>query len=139
MAFIRARGRTKLMYFPKTASTVLTAGDLVALSSGQLIDATSSTAEHVGVLRKTTASTDADYASTTFLPVEVPVELYVEWLADVTASMTAAQLGIACDLTDAATVNTGATSHKVVRPTQFISATKGLFVINSLYAVKNGS
>ncbi len=127
------------MYFPKTASTAMTAGALVALSSGQLILATSSTAKHVGVVRKTIATTDADYASTTFIPVEVPVELYVTWLADFTASLTAAQIGIACDLTDSATVNTGGTSHKVVTPVQFISSTKGLVVINANLAVADGA
>lgn len=127
------------MYFPKTASTAMAAGSLVILTSGQLVNATSSSTKILGVLRKTTASTDSDYTSTTLIPVEVPIEQYVTWLADVTATFTTSQVGVACDLTDSATVNTGGTSHKVVTPTGFISATKGLVIINSTYNSFNGS
>lgn len=139
MAFKRDQGKTKLMYFPKTASTTLSADSLVILTSGQLVAATSSSSKLAGVLRKAIASTDSDYTSTTLVPVEVPIEMNVTWLADFTASFTAAQVGVACDLTDQNNVNTGGTSHKVVTPTAFISATKGLVVMNGHFSNSNGS
>ena len=139
MAFKRDQGKTKLMYFPKTASTALSADSLVVLSSGYLVAATSSSTKILGVLRKAVASTDTDYASTTLVPVEVPIELYVTWYADITATFTAAQVGVACDLTDALTVNTGGTTHHVVTPTALISTTKGLVIINGNYSTYNGA
>lgn len=139
MAFIRDQGKTKLMYFPKTASTALTVGQLVILTSGQLVGATSSSSKLAGVCRKPVVSTDSDYASATLIPVEVPIEMNVTWLADFTATFSASQVGVACDLTDANNVNTGGTSHKVVTPTSLISATKGLVVMNGHFSNSNGS
>jgi hypothetical protein len=122
------------MYFPKTASTALVAGTFVVLSSGQLVGATSSTTSVLGVLRKNIASTDSDYASTTLVPVEVPIEKYVTWLADFTATFSASQIGTKCDLTDSGHVNTGSNTYNVVTPVGYISATKGLIILNGNYS-----
>lgn len=131
MAFKLRKGKTKTMYLPVTTSTALTKDTLLSFSSGLLIAATSSTAavDHVGVAVKTIASTDSDYATARTIPVQVPVERYTEWEADYTATAVAADIGIETDLTDAATVNRGATSIKAVRMTQFISATKAMVCI----------
>ena len=138
MSFILHKGKTRIAYFPKTASTALAADSLVALSSGYLIAATSSTAKHVGVLRKAVAATDSDYASTTLVPVEVPINDMVEWLAT-TSSAVAADVGNSVDLTDAVTVNRAATSHKVVTIVGIVSATVVRVVLNSVLSVTNGS
>lgn len=139
MAFKRAAGKTKTMYFPKKASTAFADGALVIFDGSGFIDvAISTSAQVIGVIRKTIASTDSDYASATLVPVQVPIELYVEWAA-LTASAVAADVGAQVDLTDSVTVNRGATSHKVVTIVGVRSATEVLVVLNSLYAVKNGS
>lgn len=131
MAFKLRKGKTKTMYLPVTTSTALTKDTLLSFSSGLLIAATSSTAaaDHVGVAVKTIASTDSDYASARTIPVQVPVERYTEWEADYTATAVVGDVGIETDLTDAGTVNRGATSVKAVRMTQFISTTKALVCI----------
>lgn len=139
MAFKRDQGKTKTMYFPKAASTAFTDGALVIFDgSGHVTPAISTSAQLVGVIRKTVASTDSDYASNTMVPVQVPIELYVTWVA-LTASAVAGDVGAQVDLTDSVTVNRGGTSHKVVTITGVRSATEVLVVLNSLYAVKNGS
>lgn len=130
MTFILRQGKTKTMLLPVTTSTVLTKDTLVTFSSGLLIAATSSTAaaDIVGVVRKTIVSTDSDYATARLIPVDVPVERYTVW-EGTTASAVATDIGIETDLTDAGTVNRGATSVKAVRMNKLLSATRGLFWI----------
>lgn len=130
MAFIRHDGRTKLISAPVTTSTVMTSGQLVAYSAGLLVSATSGTlvANLVGVLRKTIASTDSDYATARNVPVEVPLDKNVEWEAD-TASAVAADIGAEVDLTDALTINRGASSIKVAQIREVPTASKVIVVL----------
>ena len=122
------KGKTKFMFLPVTTSTAFTAGDLVTATSGLLTAATSSTTAVllIGVIRHTIASTDSDYATSRLVEVEVPVEKNTEWEC-VTASLVAGDLLAEVDLTDAHTVNRGASSVKVAKPTKVISATLGWF------------
>lgn len=131
MAFRPKAGKTKFVYLPVTPSTAIAAGTLVTFSSGKLIAATSSTAaiDIAGVLKKTIAATDTDYASDRLVAVEVPVEKNCVWEADVTSGLVAADVGAEQDLTDGATVNRGASSVDAVRCVGVISSTKGLFYV----------
>lgn len=130
MTFILRQGKVKTMLLPVTTSTVLTKDTLVTFSSGLLIAVTSGTAaaDIVGVVRKTIASTDSDYATARLIPVDVPVERFTTWEGD-TASAVSTDIGIETDLTNAGTVNRGATSVKAVRMNKLLSATKGIFWI----------
>jgi len=134
MAFTRKKGKTKIMWFPVTVSTAIGVDHLVAWNNaaGTLIEATSSTAVYyiVGVLRKAIAATDADYAVARLVPVEVPVEKYVEWEADVTSGLLSTSPGVYYDITDGDHVATTATDYDVVQCTKYISATKGWFTLN---------
>lgn len=132
MAFIRKRGKTKLMWLPMTVSTAVSVNSLVSFSSGRLIAATTTTAGNViaGVIRHAIVSTDSDYATTRDVEVEVDVEKRVVWEADVTATLVVADVGLYCDLTDASTVNRGATTYDIVQVIGFISTTKGLVHLN---------
>lgn len=131
MSFIKKEGLTKNMSLPVTASTAIAAGALVAWSSGKLIAATSTTAREsiAGVLVKAIAATDADYADERLVEVEVPVEENVVWEADVTSGLVAADRGLFQDLTDASTVNRGASTYDVVQCKTVLSTTKGLFIL----------
>lgn len=133
MAFRRIQGKTKIMWLPVTVSTALSAKSLVAWSSGYLIAATSSTAPstHVGILRKAIAATDSDYATARLVAVEVPVENYVIWEADVTSGLVVADRGLYQDLTDSVTVNRGASTYDAVQCVKVISTTKGHFILNA--------
>ena len=132
MAFIKKQGKSKYMWFPVTPSTAITAGSLVAFSSGKLIAATSTTAGSAiaGVIRHTIAATDTDYASERLVEVEVPVEKNVVWEFPVTSGLVAADTGLYVDLTDALTVNRGAATYDIVQVTQVISSTLGRGVLN---------
>lgn len=133
MAFIRYKGKTKTVWLPMTASTVATKGDIMSWSSGQLIRATSSTTalSHAGVLKKTILATDADYATAgRLVPVEVPLEKNVIWLADFTATLAITDWGAEVDLTDAQTVNRGASSVDAAIVAGFVSTTKGYVTLN---------
>lgn len=120
------QGKVKNMLLPVTPSTVIAKGALVALDSGYLIAATSSTPAHEinGILVKAIAATDDDYADDRMVEVIVPMEknVVVEFSA---AALDATDPGTLADLTDAVTVNQEASTHDVVKITEYISATKG--------------
>lgn len=88
MAFLRHRGKTKLMYFRKTDTTAASSlrdGSLVGITdSGNLTYlANDSTDRVVGVCRLRVAATDTStWQGAPMVPVEVPVEMGVEWLID---------------------------------------------------------
>jgi len=137
MAFTRHKGKTKTMWLPVTTSTTFTKGDIVSWSSGLLIKATSSTTalSHAGVIKKTIAATDSDYATARLVPVEVPVEKNVVWLADFTSGLLTTDIGAEVDLTDVATVNRAASTVDACIIVGYISTTKGYVTIN-FYAGK---
>lgn len=127
--------RTMLKWYPKAASTAFTKNTLVYFNaSGYITPAITTSGDHVGIVLKSVASTDADYALNTLLAVEIPFGKMEEFEADAT-SLTAAKVGTTMDLSDAGTVNGAATSKKVVTLTKYISATKGRFVLNSTFDV----
>lgn len=132
MAFTKYRGKTKTVWLPVTVSTAFTKGDIVSFSSGYLIKATSATTalSHAGVIKKTIASTDSDYATARLVPVEVPVEKNVEWLAPVTSGLVAADVGLLVDLTDAGTINRAASTIDAAQVKSVISSTSGTFILN---------
>ena len=132
MAFKLYKGKTKTIWLPVTASTVLTKDSIVSESSGYLIAATSSTAalSHIGVTPKAVVATDADYAKARLHPVIVPVERNVEWLGDVTSGLVAADVGLLVDLTDSATIDRSASTIDAAMVRKVITSTKGVFVLN---------
>lgn len=136
MSVLAHSGKTKEIPMPVTPSTALTGGTFVTFTSGKLVAATAGTANTniVGVLKNTIAATDEDYADDRLVPVLVPAEKHVEWEIDVTSGLVAADVGLEQDLTDAGTVNRGASTVDVVKCLRVISTTKGIF-----WAKINGS
>jgi hypothetical protein len=124
-------GKTKEVPMPVTPSTAIAAGTLVTFSSGKLVAATSSTAAAniVGILKGTIASTDEDYADDRLVSVLVPTEKHVEYEADVTSGLVAADVGLEQDLTNGATVNRAASTVDVVKCLRVLSTTKGIFLV----------
>lgn len=131
MAFNVSKGKVKTVWLPITPSTDLAKDTLVTFTSGKLVAATSSTAavDIVGILDKEIATTDADYASDRLVPVLVPLEKHVEYRGDVTSGLVATDVGGEFDLTNAGTVNRGASSVDVVKCVKRLSATEGIFFI----------
>lgn len=129
--FTQYSGKTKRIWFPRPASQAFTKGDLVYPNgSGAVIPADSTSGRHIGVIAKTVASTDSDYASAVLVPIDVPMERWVEWRVTASSAVAADVLN-EIDLTDAATANRGASSKDALLVTRFISATELVVVILS--------
>jgi hypothetical protein len=136
---IRKTGRTKIMYYPMTASLPVLKGTLMAMSSGLLIIATSTTEAYdiVGVLDRDIKSTDSDYATAyRMVPIEVPLEKNVEWTADIYGTLVVGDVGAFCDITTAngttttTTVNRGGSTYDIAYVKQFISTSKARVILN---------
>ena len=136
--FVRHKGKTKFMYHGSTASQAIGEGAVVALSSGRLIPAEDDTnpTTIVGVIRHAITSSDPEYGTAgTPVEVEVPVQMFVEWKVDMlsTHDLVNTDQGTYMDLTTADTgleVNGAVSTLNTCFCTGFISASKGLFVLN---------
>lgn len=138
MAFKAIKGRWGLRWYAKTASTAFSNDSLVSWSSGQLIPSTNATDQIAGIIRKAVVAADADYASASLVPVEVPTSPVCEVEADVTTgTLVATSVGDYFDLTDASGVDQSASADDIVLCTGFISGTKGRFIINGMAQTKN--
>ena len=113
-------------YYPKTASTLFTTNEPVALdTTGTLIPYTPGiAAPFLGVIKKAVVATDSDYASTTRVPVEVG-SANTEWVIDATTTAAAAtDVGEYVDYVEATiSVNVGSSSQNDCYVTQVISST----------------
>ena len=137
----RISGKPNVEWYIKTASTAMKNGSVVALTSGQLTAATSSTTAHLGVILRDCISTDADYASAISVPVDVPGPNDV-FEADVKSGVTAAitSIGAQCDFSITSNetfVDTGTNTYHQVLIVGFVSASKVLVKITSLYSYNN--
>ncbi len=137
MAIKLHRGRTKFMWLPMTISHIVTKDALVGWSSGRLIRANNTLAGNqiMGTIRHAITTTDSDYGSARLVEVKVPTEKNVVWECDVTtaAALTSTDQGEFHDLdtTDLGTAfATGSSSIDVGYCVGFISATKGLYILN---------
>lgn len=127
MAFVHSRGPVHIEYYQKTASTAFAFGDAVtvlpsAAGAGTLAKVTSTSPEVLGIILKTVASTDEDYASTTFVPVLVG-EADTEWEVATTGAATTDQ-GEFVDAADEVSVNVAAYTYGVAKIVRVVSATK---------------
>ena len=136
--FKRKNEKHNVRYFAKKASTAFINGGLTNVdSSGWLQPATASTINHVGVILKTVASTDADYASTTFVPVDMcsPTDLFIADVSAGTVAQTA--VGAYYDLNSTGDkVDLSATSVKAVYVQDILDASDQVIVmVNSMAGV----
>lgn len=131
MAIRPKGGRWKTLFMPVTPSTALSNYSLVKFTSGKLVASTAGTAavDNFGILNKVIASTDSDYASDRLVPVLVPTERHAIVEADVTSGLVATDVGGEFDLTDASTIDRGASTVDAVKCIRRISATKGIFMV----------
>lgn len=137
MAFKLVRGLVKTEWFPVTPSTALAINTLVEFTSGKIAaaDADETAGGVRGVLGKTIASTDDDYADDRLVPVIVPAEKHVVWEADATGTFAATDIGVEYGISDSGTVDKAETSTVHFLVTEFISASKvrGYLKINGSY------
>ena len=131
MKFVK--GRTKIMSLPAATSQAFSKNSLVYFNgSGEIIPADATSGDHIGIILKAITSASAEYTTETNVLVEVPMDKMCEIEADATG-LTSESVGLTYDLTDASTVNGSATSIDTVTCVKYISATKGRFVLNSMF------
>jgi len=133
------RGRTKTIYLPWTIGQVIPIGGLVGMTSGQCIPHVAGTAgaAAIGVSLKAITSSSDEYTTQGDIAVQVPIEKGVEWEIDVddTHDLVLLDIGSFFDLSsesgyESDTVDAGESSEDVFQCVGFVSATKGIFVLN---------
>lgn len=135
------KGRTKFIWLPWTIAQTVQEGGLVALHNGQLIPAVVGSAPEIasimGVIRHAVTTASDEYTYQRDVEVQVPIELNVEWIVDVdtTEALILTDIGSYFDLSAVAGltncgVDTGESTYDVFQCVGFISATKGIFVLN---------
>jgi len=129
----RKNGEHNIQYFKKKVSTAFINGALTNIdSNGFLIPATATSVNHVGVILKTVAATDADYASATYVPVDVcrTTDLFI---ADVSAgSVAQTAVGAYYDLNSTGDkVDLSATTVKQVFVQDILAASSQVVIIVS--------
>lgn len=126
------RGNWEKKYFRKRASVAYTANTLVAEHSDDdtITPAVAGSTALVGIVMKTVASTDADYAENTRIPVLVPLDSSSEMMCDTNSDIAITDEGELHDLTDASLVDPAASTTDVLKLKQFVSARKGIYLIN---------
>lgn len=131
--FTRAKGKTELIEVTFAASVAVEEGSLVypnPAGTSEYIKADSTAGSNFGVIRQTIAATDANYASTKKVLIEVPRENNVEWYFTVGAwTFTTADENAYVDLQDEKSVNVDASSKKQIFIRKYISATKGTCIL----------
>ena len=125
------RGGYQTKYFPKKASAAMTAGTFGAFSAAGLMTfATATSSEIAGLIMRTITSADDDYATANVLiPIMVPDEDAVFLSEGEAHSCTEAMNGEFVDITDANTINGGASSLEVIKVEKYIDANTVEFTI----------
>ena len=118
--------QTRVEWYQKKASTTFTFNDLVYIDGdGFLIKAVDGAAiTPLGLIQKTIAATDSDYASATRVPVLVPGP-DAEFLCDVSTG-TAAQTDVGewIDIDDHNSVDVSASTYDIFFVTRYVSGTQ---------------
>ncbi len=127
----RVSGCPNIERYPAPTSQLFGNNELVyADGSGAVIPADSTSGMHFGITKEAITATDPRYTTAGKISIDVLDDNDI-FEADVNGTLTTAMVGNFYDLTDAGNVNVAATSKKVVLCVGFISATKGLFKLNS--------
>ena len=135
------RGHFHTEWYPKTASTAFAYNDLVTILStaagvGTLKLAASTDTRLIGLIQQTVASTDADYASASMVPVLVG-DADAEFIFDVsTGTAATTDIGEMIDLDDENSVDVNAYTLGQVLVTRIISTAKVLGKINKGFGLE---
>ena len=136
MAFIRVSGKPNIEYYAKAASAagVMAVGALTYFDgSGYVIPADDTSGDHIGICMKAVTAADADYASNTSIPIDVPAadDIFEVSCAATAVATLRASIGEWIDLTDSVTANPAATAKFVLKLVGYISTTRLLVKVGS--------
>ena len=110
MALIQKRGLARIKWFPKNASTRFDLGDAVVFDvTGRIIPVVAASTTLMGYIKRNVLSTDADFATTSLVPVQVASDTD-EIEIDASTTVTAAMIGSPRDFSNASTLNVGASA-----------------------------
>ena len=132
------RGKFKIMWLPKTASSAIVSNTLVQFTSGYVLQATTTAGASdtpiAGIyIGPSITSASANYATTDKIEVLVPAEPLAELEIVVgTGSLAATDVGKSFDIDSDAEVTVSTTTNEAVTCTEYISATLGKFVLTNL-------
>ena len=135
MPILVYKGKVKTEWLPVTVSTAFTKNTLVEMTSGYVGVADDNDTALAGIIKKTIASTDADYASARRVPVIVPVERHVVYDVTGQTGFAASNIGGEFGISAAGTLDVSDTTNKVFLMTEYVDAThvRGYFKINGSY------
>ncbi len=124
MSFKRYNGNPNIKPYAKKASTTFVEGDLVVVDSNGFLDkAVAGTTAVLGVIMRTVLATDADYASATMVPVDIP-QRGDQFIADVSTGTPAqTQVGETHDLDDENSIDLVAVLTNVVKVEKILADT----------------
>lgn len=135
----RYQGKTKFMWLPWTTGQVVEDDGLVAWATGKVIPAVAGLAGAIiiGVIHHAITSATDVYTTQGNVEVEVEVEKNVIWECDVddTHALTNTDMGDYMDISSesgklSSYVDAAETTEDIFFCVGFISATKGLFMLN---------
>ena len=118
--------QTRVEHYAKKVSTTFAFNDLVFLDSNGFVDKAVDGGLFVplGLIQKTVAATDSDYASATRVPVLVPGP-DAEFLCDVsTGSAATTDIGEWIDIDDHNSVDVSASTYDIFYVTRIVSTTQ---------------
>ena len=133
-------GKFKIKYFNKAANTTISSGVMLELVAGLLVEATTTAGAADTPIVGLYAGPDIKSGSSTYtvaelLPVYVPVDPTAAYQGAVdTGTLVAASEGLSYDISATNGVTQSTTTNNAVLCLRYISATLGLFAINSLGA-----
>ena len=134
--FKRETGRTNLFPLKNVITTDYNLGDLVySNGSSGFIPADATSGDHYGIAAEELPSTDDRYTTAGEISIDLLSPGDLVRCDDVDGTLTAAMEGTTMDLSNAESVNAAASSKNVVTLVKYISATEGIFMINSLASV----
>jgi ABC-type branched-subunit amino acid transport system substrate-binding protein len=131
--FIRVSGKPNIEYWKKTASVAIANGALTYLISGGVNAADATSGDHLGICMKTIASTDADYAVATSIPIDVAGEndIFQVGVAASTVATLTALVGTYIDLTSSVVADATASSKDALLVVGVVDASTVLVKIAS--------
>jgi len=137
------KGKYKLNWYPKKASTILSFGALVDVVDGYVEICTITRQSHSGIVQKTITATDSDYASTTLIPVLVPTDPTFRFKVSVLSTDTAVATDVGNFFDVGGTpvgidVTRGSSDDDVFLVTNFLGANLVAGHLNAFKPLKNG-
>ena len=136
--FKRESGDFNILPLTNAISTLYYNGGLIYPNgSGAFIPADSTSGNHVGIAQEDITATDARYTTAGKINVDILRSGDLVRATDITGTLTAAMEGTFLDLSNSLVVNAAASSKSVVFCVKYISASEGIFMVNSLAAHAN--